>query len=325
MQIGIIGAGKIVEDSHLPVLANMPSLETSWVFDLNSERANAIAKVYDADSLDKEELKVRLPALDFCLVAVPYGVRKEYYDLLKSSNARIYLEKPYAFSLTELEDLNQSFGEKMAVGFQRRYYQSVNNLKSIIREQFFGRLLCVTYVQGYYDLRSGGKGKFHTDVALAGGGVIAESAIHGLDVLVHLLEPTHIQLKSINCLAEGGMDYDSQFLSEFLVSGHNVEVKCEISRLRPLGNYFELNFEHATLSMNFKPDAYILVKKNNSVFHISEDVAKEKFAVTIDDAFYLCWEDFISTGEKYGKTAKTTALQLLTGWLEDIYNGINAQ
>lgn len=325
MHIGIIGAGKIVEDSHLPILANMPSLNTSWIFDLNGERAKEMAKAYGADPVVIEELKVRLPSLDFCLVAVPYGVRQAYYDLLKTCNSRIYLEKPYAFSMAELEDMNRTFEDKLAVGFQRRYYQSVNNLKTIVQEQFFGRLTEAKYVQGYYDLRSGGKGKFHTNVAMAGGGVIAESAIHGLDVLVHLLEPATIRLKSIRALAEAGMDYDSEFSSEFILSGEPVNVKCEISRLRSLGNYFEFVFEHAEVLMNFKPDAYILVKKNNTVFHISEDISQEKFAKTIDDAFYLCWEDFISCGKKYGKTAKTSGLQVLTKWLEDIYSGINAQ
>jgi len=323
MNIGIIGAGKIVEDSHLPVLTNLKGVNLSWIFDVNTERVQEIGNAYGVNTVNKVSLQEAIGTIDHCLVAIPYGVRNEYYDYLSNQNIKLYVEKPLAFSSQELEQLQQGFGAGVTAGFQRRYYQSVNYLRSIVRKGVFGALKGVQYIQGFYDLRSGGKGKFHTSAAMAGGGVIAESAIHGLDVLIYILEPERIALSSIQSLSDEGLDYHNDFQSEFLMAGRRLPVHCEISRLKALGNYFTFNFEHATVIMHFKPDAYLLVKRDGLAFHIDEILTKEKYATSIDEAFYLCWHDFFYPPAAISENDNGKALQLLTNWLEQIYAGIN--
>ena len=48
-RIAIIGAGKIVEDNHLPVLCAMNDVEVAWCCDLNASRRDLMRNVSGFD------------------------------------------------------------------------------------------------------------------------------------------------------------------------------------------------------------------------------------------------------------------------------------
>ena len=46
MRIGIVGAGAVTKDLHIPVLVNMPTVQLKWICDKNEERARRLAKLF---------------------------------------------------------------------------------------------------------------------------------------------------------------------------------------------------------------------------------------------------------------------------------------
>lgn len=47
LSVGIVGAGLIVNNAHLPALANMPGIEIAWIADQSLERAAAMAAAWE--------------------------------------------------------------------------------------------------------------------------------------------------------------------------------------------------------------------------------------------------------------------------------------
>ncbi len=50
-KIGVIGAGKIVENNHLPVLKNINNINVEWVYDTNSVRSKLLTSMYGVPSV----------------------------------------------------------------------------------------------------------------------------------------------------------------------------------------------------------------------------------------------------------------------------------
>ena len=46
VRIGVIGAGRVAEIYHLPVLAKMPDARLTWICDLDKTRALKLARAY---------------------------------------------------------------------------------------------------------------------------------------------------------------------------------------------------------------------------------------------------------------------------------------
>jgi predicted dehydrogenase len=326
LKVGIIGAGAIVETNHLPALVTLDDFEVSWIYDKNAERITLASNMYNLTSISYEQLESSLREIDICLIAIPYGVRKPYIDLCRKFGKAIVVEKPFAFSENEHMEYANGFEPwKISINFQRRFYNSVILLKNIIKSNIFGSLLSIKFVQGNFTLK-GGAG-YLSDATLAGGGVIAESAIHGLDIISFITQSTGVKLKELKSLHKKGIDYDSYFESILENSKGEIHVACEISTLRNLRNGLHLQFDNACVFSDLSPEAQILVTKNNDVnFEISHHSLSSKFAGArkTSETFLLFWEK-VAEGIKEKTINETNACAVLvtTQWLQRIYQKIN--
>ncbi len=146
-KVGIIGAGAIVELSHIPVLKNLEEIEIAWQYDKSVERSAVITKMFQVPALKEEELDSAIQQIDICLLTVPYGARKYFIEKCASKNKSLYVEKPFATKSDEHINYCSLFpAYKLAVGFQRRYYKIVYDLQKIIGSRIFGSFSIKTKV-----------------------------------------------------------------------------------------------------------------------------------------------------------------------------------
>jgi len=335
-KIGVIGAGGIVETNHLPAIAASGKAEIAWIYDKNPARAELVAKMYGLSVLEEAGLGAALASVDCCLLATPYGVRKPYIDACRNAGIALVIEKPFAFSRQEHLDYCRGFREwAIAINLQRRYYLSVSTLHRIIRTAVFGKLVRVRFNQGYFSLK-GGSG-YLSDVRLSGGGVIAESAIHSLDIILWITGASEVTLTDMRSLHADRLDYDSQFDSTIVTPHGNVPVHCAVSTLRNLDNGLELEFEQATVSCDLSPDAPILVKQRRGGsaggdtrgqdFYLTSTLQREDLllsATKINEAFLVFWQQFLEgmAGHTAGRTSARESL-LTSVWIEEIYKSMN--
>ena len=329
IRIGIIGAGSIVETNHLPAIRSLQGAAIAWVFDKNPQRAHLVSKMYGIPALSGQFQEEALEQVDICLLAIPYGTRKPYMDLCRRLGKCLVVEKPFAFSKEEHMDHCNGFEPwEIAVNFQRRYYRSVGTIRKIIDGNIFGQLRSVNFMQGNFTLK-GGSG-YLSSVELAGGGVIAESASHILDIILLVTGAERVKLSGLQSLHLSGLDYDTVFDSVIGIAVNEIPVHCEISTLRNLSNGLYLEFDHACVSCDLSPEGKIFIrnKKNQqvefSLFNESLHDGRPLQATKVNTAFFLFWQQLLD-GMLEKKANRTSAYDsiLTSSWIGEIYKQIN--
>ena len=141
LTVGVFGAGDVVAKSHLPCLAAMDRFDIEWIADVDSERGAMVAKNYSTSFYLFSERLCELPRTDIVLLAIPYGARYPVYDMLTGRDSALYVEKPFARTLAEHNDLCARFPDsRVAIGFQRRALGVVTMMKAMVSNEIFGRL-----------------------------------------------------------------------------------------------------------------------------------------------------------------------------------------
>lgn len=326
LKIGIIGAGAIVESNHLPAIMSLQQTDVAWIYDKNPARSGIVSSMYGIQALSGSTPEDALREVDICLLATPYGVRKPYIDSCRQQGKALVIEKPFAFSQQEHKSYCEGFPQwKIAVNFQRRYYRSAAILEKVIQNKSFGRLRSMRFVQGNFTLK-GGSG-FISNVQLAGGGVIAESASHILDIMLVITRAAGVRVTSQKSLHVKGLDYDSVFNSEITTPDGTIPVSCEITTLRNLDNGLYLDFENALVSCDLSPDAAVFVRSrdNGKIELTLDDEATAGEAALqarrVNEAFFVFWQQF-EQGMLQQTPNRTSAYSciLTSSWIEGIYS-----
>ncbi len=330
-KLGIIGAGKIVEDAHLPVLLGMNKIKVAWISDASEERSKLLSKMYAVPYMPLDEAMKSLSDLDVCLIATPLGARKSYIEACAQAGISIYVEKPFARTSEEHEYYCSLFPDnKIAVGFQRRFFSGTQIMKNIAEQGIFGRLRKIELYHGSYSLKSGGPNRYVTNAKLSGGGVIIESSIHCLDQILFCAGAKKVAVQSAEAVVFDGLDYESKVKSSLTSDdGRSIDVLTCLTNLRNSKNCFLFYFDTAEISMGTLPDSLPFVKSLGPSadavgFNINiSPPGSALWALTSNQSLYLSWNCFLK-GIDEGTAQITSAhsSRLITAWIDDIYRRI---
>jgi predicted dehydrogenase len=296
--VGIIGAGTVVFNAHLPLFKAM-GLEVCWILDANKIRAKSAAEAYGVPlALGADELDKTSPA-DIVLVACPYGSRKPYFDFLRGREGALYIEKPVARSVHELEEICRLRPDyAIAAGFSRRCMGVTNIVKGLIEDRIFGKLRRVKSMFGTATIISSGGG-FAKDVKLAGGGQLMESAIHNIDAICYMAGIRQAAVKRCKMIHENGFDLhteaDLQLLDEH---GCEIEMELLVTCFRSTQYEIEMEFDSAKLTFSlFKPRLpEIRTGRSRRVYQLLDHDLKD-YPRQVFDMLHVFWTDFLNGWE----------------------------
>jgi predicted dehydrogenase len=271
-------------------------VDVCWIADINKWRAQDMAKAFDIPlALGADELALATTA-DAVLIACPYGARAPYYEFLRERPEAIYVEKPVARSVAELEricELRPDYA--LAAGFLRRTDGATNIVKGLIEDEVFGKLLRVRSEFGIATGISSGGG-FAKDVKLAGGGQLFESAIHNIDAVCYMAGIERAVARECRMEAEGGFDLHTEALFQ-LTDAHGQEIKMEllVTCFHHTRSEIELVFERACLSFSLfkkKPPTLRGIGGERSYRVLDAELAD--YPRTPYGLFYVFWTEFFS-------------------------------
>lgn len=328
MKIGIVGAGKIVEDAHLPVLRTIPGVSVAWITDQAAERRNLLADMYRVTSLDPGAAMDAIQDIDICLIAIPFGARRQYLERCIQNEKAVYVEKPFARSDADHFEIMSRFPpHKLAVGFQRRGYQVVQTLRELIHNGMLGPLRSVELTEANFTLKSGGASSFRNSSDAAGGGVTIESSIHSLDLIQYVTSATDVVTSEVQCIAAAGIDFQMQCKSHLSLAGNEkLPVSLFVSRLRNLPDAFQFYFDNAVVELPPKPQFPLLIKPVNPGacwYTLEPGSARPRAAANINAAFVFFWEHFLA-GIREQKPNITSAVSsvVTSRWIGQIYRAV---
>lgn len=138
MTIGIVGAGQIARE-YIKVLLELKL--TPLVIGRGLKRINEVKEIFTGIEAVSggltEWLKMNNPP-EYCIVATPVEhLRDSVISLLEAGSKYIFVEKPLAFTLAEVEHIDllaRKNNARVHIAFNRRSYTSITAAKKLIAD-----------------------------------------------------------------------------------------------------------------------------------------------------------------------------------------------
>lgn len=108
--VAVIGSGSIATYRHAPEYAANPNVELLAFVDRFPERAEKLAKKYDAKAFSKIEDALELKGVDAVSVCTPNAFHAPLTIAAFKAGKHVLCEKPMATSLKEAKDMIAEIG-----------------------------------------------------------------------------------------------------------------------------------------------------------------------------------------------------------------------
>jgi predicted dehydrogenase len=186
IEIGIVGAGKIVETFHLPAWAQVPNARVAAICDPRIDAARklasrfGIAKVYP--SVRAMVLDTGLEAVDICS---PHRLHRAHAMLALEAGLHCVIEKPFATSAADaraIADLARARDRIVMCAQHQRFRPPSMLLKQMIEAGDLGEIYCVRVdAMSARGIPRQIDNSF-TDATFSSGGPLIDQGSHGIDI-----------------------------------------------------------------------------------------------------------------------------------------------
>jgi predicted dehydrogenase len=231
IRLAMIGCGRAAESLHLPSAALCAGFDTTVLVDADVGRAQALAEAYRVSEVRRRPSEVAGLA-DAAIVALPHHLHAPVTRELLEAGLHVLVEKPLALSAGECGELATLAGCKgltLAVGMVRRRFPGARFVKQALESGLLGTVERVTVREGApFSWQVASDFTFRPET---GGGALADSGVHVLDLLGWWFgEPT---LDAYCDDAAGGVEAECDL--ELTLPG-GIPATVELSRVRELEN-----------------------------------------------------------------------------------------
>jgi predicted dehydrogenase len=210
IRVVVVGAGRIVERVHLPVISSFPNITITALLDVDQERATQLARRFEIKRVctTLDELCETHPQI--ALVACPNYLHAQVATGLLESGIHVLVEKPMAISSSEAALMCDSAAHttsELMVGFVNRFRPEVQSLKKNIEAGVLGD---VKSIRCGWLRRNGipGANTWFCRRAKAGGGALMDIGSHLIDLCVWFSGARAI--KSASCILDVMADARAQ-------------------------------------------------------------------------------------------------------------------
>ena len=188
LRIGFIGAGRIVERVHLPILNAMPEVVVVGLYDQDLRRAQTLASEFSIPKVCRSLDELFGLGADIAVVACPNDLHAEMSVSALKANMHVLCEKPMATSVAGAKAMIEAAehaGRELLIGSTNRFRPDIEALQKAIQE---GKLGEIRTIRCGWLRRKGipGIGTWFTSRAQAGGGVLTDLGSHMIDLAIWL-------------------------------------------------------------------------------------------------------------------------------------------
>lgn len=187
MRVGVIGCG-YQGQVHLDALRAIEGVEIAGICDLDARVLDEVGERFgvDPDARHRDYrglLDAQLDLLTIC--TMPNSHREMALDAF-ARGAHVMCEKPVAMNAAEAAEMlaaAERAGRTLSVGFNMRYMDAALAVREFIADGSFGEPVCARGFMLADDVPWWGK---HYVRRLSGGGALAATAVHMLDLVMWL-------------------------------------------------------------------------------------------------------------------------------------------
>ena len=201
IRIGIAGCGKIAQVRHLPEYEARDDVQICGLFDLNQERAQALAEQYGATAYATYEDMLADPRIDAISVCSANVAHADMTVAALKAGKHVLCEKPMATTLADCERMvaaAKESGKVLMIDQNQRLAAAHVKARDLIEEGAVGRVISFStaFRHGGPETWSvdPGAGTWFFDKARAAMGAMADLGIHKTDLIQYLLGQTVVKV-----------------------------------------------------------------------------------------------------------------------------------
>ena len=270
--LALVGCGAVAERFHAPALRRIEEIDVRAVVDVDPARRQRMRRRFPR--AEAYGSVAELPGdIEAALVAVPNALHAPLCIELFQRGVHVLCEKPMATTVDDCERMLKAAteaGAALSVGHHKRFLPSVRKAKQLLEEGRLGRIRRVTASMGLpwsWPSRSG----FYSDRARAGGGVLLDTGIHLIDLVLWLLGPIR-DLRYYGLPTGQPIEQEAK-LEVWMACGATGVLRCSHRRVLP--NLFRVEGEKGFLE--FDTYDYPVLK----VFIAGTALARERGSVAL--------------------------------------------
>jgi predicted dehydrogenase len=218
------------------------------VYDIDQEKAHALAKSHDARAVSSLEEVWADPEIDAAIVSTNNSALAPITLAAVRAGKHVIVEKPGAIAaeqLTEIESAAARSGSLVRIGYNHRFHPAFLKIRELMRTESLGEIM---FVRGRYGHggRVGYEREWRADPKLSGGGELIDQGVHLIDLAgMFLGEFTQIDGHAITAFWNMPVD-DNAFLSLRTAQGKTAWLHVSCTEWKNLFS-FEIYFRHAKL------------------------------------------------------------------------------
>ncbi len=188
LRFGMVGAGGIAQ-AYAQAFGDHPTAQLVAVCDTRQSAADAIAETLKCGSFADYREMCEQAELDAVIVCTPPATHPEITIDLMKRGLHVLCEKPLAIGVDDAHRMIRQADESGVVftmASKFRYVDDVRRIKSIIESGVIGD---VVLVENVFTAKVDMSGRWNSDPAISGGGVLIDNGTHSVDIMRYLLGP----------------------------------------------------------------------------------------------------------------------------------------
>ncbi len=190
LKIGIVGLGNI-SDIHAQAIKESSNCELVSAYSSREEKVQNFSEKYAITGYSDWDKFIGDPQLEAVSICTPNGTHLDLGLKAAEAGKHVIVEKPIEVTLErgrKLIDVCNENNVQLAVIYQNRFLDKMAELKRFLDEQGLGKLFMGdAYVKWYRSQEYYDSGAWRGTIALDGGGVLINQAIHTVDLLQWLM------------------------------------------------------------------------------------------------------------------------------------------
>lgn len=188
LRFGLVGAGGIAQ-SYVQVFEPYESAGIVGVADTRVEAARSTAEELGCPAYGSHEEMLGAASLDAALVCTPPATHHDICLHFLEREVPVLCEKPLtldAGSARHLLEVADRKSTTLTMAAKFRYVEDVIHAKAVVTSGILGELILF---ENAFASRVNMAGRWNSDPAVSGGGVIIDNGTHSVDVARYLLGP----------------------------------------------------------------------------------------------------------------------------------------
>jgi len=193
LKVGVLGCGSIATRRHLPEYKANDGVEIVAVCDIIKERAQEIAKIYQAKAYTNYEELIANDEIDIISVCLPNNLHAPATIAALNAGKHVLCEKPMATSLEEAEQMIAAANKnnkKLMIAQNQRFVASHEKARNLIASGKLGKIYSFRTTFGHSgpeDWSVDGRDSWFFNEEEAFIGAMGDLGVHKIDLIRFLL------------------------------------------------------------------------------------------------------------------------------------------